>query len=507
MGGAARGFGAQVWRALTGTAAGGAAGAALGPAWPGGGRATGLPRVRQWRTTSVQACGLYPFTVGGGAPLEGVPLGELATGAGGTLCADHISWFEQGLVSAPSAMVLGLNGLGKSTLVRRLVLGLAAYGVHTMVLGDIKPDYVDVVRALGGQVVRIGHGLGGINPLDAGGVGQAVAALAGHPREQAALVAAAHERKKTMVGSLVHIVRRRPPTDREEVILDRAVRVLEDRGGQPVLADLLQVVRDAPDELRSAALDRGDRDRYLEVTEPLEASLMALLSGRLGGIFAAAATEAMRTDRSVVFDVSATLEESEDVQAATLLAAWSYGFATIEIAQTLADAGVTARQRFNVVMDEMWRILRASSGLVDRVDALTRLNRTLGVGQVMVTHSMTDLDALPDQADRVKARGFVERSKMLFLGGLPPREMDLVSGVMALSGRERAMLRSWNAPGMIDPVSRTKVPPVGRGRFLLKTSDGPGTPFTVSLAAAEEALSDTNKRWDRSTTRGGGGAA
>ena len=39
-----------------------------------------------------------------------------------------------------------------------------------MVLGDIKPDYVDLVEALGGQVITIGHGRGGINPLDAGNV-------------------------------------------------------------------------------------------------------------------------------------------------------------------------------------------------------------------------------------------------------------------------------------------------------------------------------------------------
>ena len=46
-------------------------------------------------------------------------------------------------------------------------------GVHSMVLGDIKPDYVDLISALGGQIIRIGHGHSGINPLDAGNVEQA----------------------------------------------------------------------------------------------------------------------------------------------------------------------------------------------------------------------------------------------------------------------------------------------------------------------------------------------
>ncbi|OMG24366.1 ATP/GTP-binding protein, partial [Actinomyces naeslundii] len=118
-------------------------------------------------------------------------LGENLNGPG-TLCADHMAWFERRIISAPSAMVMGLNGLGKSTLIRRIMLGLANRGIHSMILGDIKPDYVDAVEALGGQVVRIGHGLAGINPLDAGNVAEAARMLADHPQERAALLQAAH---------------------------------------------------------------------------------------------------------------------------------------------------------------------------------------------------------------------------------------------------------------------------------------------------------------------------
>ena len=84
--------------------------------------------------------------------------------------------------------------MGKSTLIRRIVLGLANRGIHSMIVGDIKPDYVDTVKSLGGQVVRIGHGLAGINPLDAGNLDEAVRLLADHPQEQSALLQAAHER-------------------------------------------------------------------------------------------------------------------------------------------------------------------------------------------------------------------------------------------------------------------------------------------------------------------------
>ena len=112
---------------------------------------------------------MWPLIQAGAPPEIGAPMGPLLKQAG-FLCADNISWFRRGLISAPSAMVLALNGLGKSSLVRRIILGTADEGVHSMILGDIKPDYVKLIRLLGGQVITIGHGKGGINPLDAGDV-------------------------------------------------------------------------------------------------------------------------------------------------------------------------------------------------------------------------------------------------------------------------------------------------------------------------------------------------
>ena len=461
---------------------------------PGFGRAATMPRLLPWRSTSRQVCGLYPLIVGDTAPLVGVPLGRVL-GGWGTVCADPISWFEKGLISAPSSMVLGLNGLGKSSLVRRIVTGSAYMGVHSMVLGDIKPDYVDLISALGGQIIRIGHGHSGINPLDAGNVEQAAKLLENHPQERSALLAAAHERKKTMVLSLIQIIRGSSPSDREENVIEAALTVLENTYANPVLADLLQVVRDAPEPVRMAALDRGSLDRYKQVTEELEASLMALLNGRLGGIFASATTTPMMMDRSVVFDVHDMLHEHSDLQAAVLLASWSYGFATVEISQTLADAGVAPRHHYMIVMDELWRILRASSGMVERIDSLTRLNRTVGVGQMMLTHSMADFQAL-SEADRLKAQGFVERSKMLFLGGLPGKELDLLRQIMGFSQAEEALLNSWNAPGTYDPLSGKPAAPAGRGKFLLKTSSAPGIPFQVQFSQAEKILNNTNQRWN-----------
>jgi len=97
--------------------------------WVGRGRgsSTYVQAADEWRGTTVQMCGLWPFAAGTGSPMIGVPLGRnLLSGA--TLCCDPISWFQRAkLISNPSAFVLGKPGLGKSTVVRRMALGLVKH--------------------------------------------------------------------------------------------------------------------------------------------------------------------------------------------------------------------------------------------------------------------------------------------------------------------------------------------------------------------------------------------
>lgn len=477
--------------------AGETSGAMNFPKGPGQGGIPMKPYMPAWRGTSRQVCGLYPFINGTAAPRIGVPLGPVIDGEG-YLCADPISWFRRGLISAPSAMVLALNGLGKSSMVRRMIIGHDYQGVNSMVLGDIKPDHVELIRNLGGQVITIGHGRGGINPLDAGSLDEAADLLSGHPAIRDELLKSAHERKKNMVLMLMHIQRKSFPGDREQTIIDEAINLLEARGGKPALVDLLDIIRQAPPELRLAALDRGSDDRYREVTEELEVTLEALLRGRMGGIFAARETTPMLTDRSVVFDVSSLQSEDDSLQAAVLLSCWSYGFATVEITQALADAGVAPRRFFNLIMDELWRALRVSSGMVDHIDALSRLNRQVGIGTIYITHSMVDFMALATEEDRRKASGLVERSRMLILGGVTYREIDLLRGLFHFSDKEARRLTGWNAPGGYDKFTQSPLPMPGMGKFMLKTSDSPGITFSIDLTPEEMALSEqSNYRWER----------
>ena len=469
----------------------------------GRGEAAVIQPVDEWRGTTVQVCGLHPFSVGTGTPMIGVPLGlQLFTGA--TVCADPISWFQDaGLISNPSVFVLGLPGLGKSTLIRRMAAGGAGMGALPLVLGDLKPDYVDMVRALGGQVITLGRGRGHLNILDPGEATAAAERLrqAGKEKERQQVLADAHGRRHTMVSALLTILRKEPPTDREESILDRALKVLDEHhSGVPVLGDLLRVIQDAPDEVRAVALDRGDDARYRAITENLEASLISLTSGgRLGETFAHPTDVPMMRDRPVVYDVSSIDDSDTDLQAAMLLACWSAGFGTVNIANALADAGLEPRRHYLVVLDELWRALRAGRGMVDRVDALTRLNRTYGVGLAMISHTMSDLLALPSEADRMKARGFVERSGMVIAGGLPSAEMPMLTSAVPLSRAEQELLTSWQDPGAWNTGLNRDAEPPGRGKFLIKVGGHPGIPVKVELIEAERTINDTNRLWHPTT--------
>lgn len=382
-----------------------------------------------------------------------------------------------------------------STIIRRMALGLAGYGVMPLVLGDLKPDYKDLIEALGGQVIELGRGRGHLNVLDPGESRKAALRLTGSARQ--AIQADAHGRRSTMVSALISIMRSAPPTDREETIIDEALKVLDERhDGTPVLRDLLKVIQEAPDRVRDVALDRGSMERYRQITEGLEASLIGLVGGgRLGEIFSEQTDHPMAMDRPVVFDVSNIDDSETSLQAAVLLACWSYGFGAVAVSQALADAGLEPRRHYFVILDELWRVLRAGRGLVDRVDALTRLNRQRGVGMAMISHTMSDLLALEHSEDRMKAKGFVERSGMVICGGLPRAEMENLTAVVPLSGEEQNMLIGWQDPPAWDPATGEEAAPPGRGNFLVKVGGRPGIPVHVALTSVEREINDTNKLW------------
>lgn len=175
---------------------------------------------------------------------------------------------------------------------------------------------------------------------------------------------------------------------------------------------------------------------------------------------------------------------------------WSYGFGTVDVANALADAGLEPRRNYFVVLDELWRALRSGKGMVDRVDALTRLNRSVGVGQIMISHTMSDLLGPagrrgPDEGPRL--RGAFRHGDLRWPAGLGDAAADLCDSPLPPGAAETHLLAGPARVGLTR--SRRRTP--DRGKFLIKVGGRPGIPVQIGLTSIEktDGLNDTDTRW------------
>ncbi|KFI89599.1 ATPase, partial [Bifidobacterium saguini DSM 23967] len=305
----------------------------------GGGYASLMPTVDEFFGTSSQVCGgFWPFGTDMALPVEGVPVGRsLATGAG--VCCDPISWFKAGIIKQPSMFLLGLPAIGKSTFVRRQVLGLSALGMNAIIPGDLKPDYASLVGMLGGQVIRLGAGIGVVNPLDPGDLHYALQRLDGKARKD--LADYYNDTRCALMEVLLTIMRtgresdadagQRGVTARESDILSVAVRVLYERCGgdpqPPVVADLRDLLASGPREVREAAVydDPGNDELYAAQVRGLLADLHGFANRmtKFGRLFGEQTTARIDLSRPVDFDISALAQSGDDVVAAVLATTWT----------------------------------------------------------------------------------------------------------------------------------------------------------------------------------------
>jgi hypothetical protein len=461
---------------------------AWGPKIAGAGRAAHVSAAPEYQATTSQACGLYPFMAGSGTPVAGTPVGRHQLN-GEVVCLDPLAWLRAGLITNPGEFVLGQPGIGKSTLVKRQITGAIATGTRVLVLGDTKPDYAMLTEHLGGQVIRIGRGMDRINPLDAGPLGAALRQMTGP--DAGALRWEVRSRRLSLLMALCTLVREARLSNAEEVLLGSAVDLLDERLGyrdQPTIPDVLAVIEEGPDTLQAAAragTPAGFRDRSAD----LVFTLQLLTAGSLAGVFDRETSKPIDLDAPAVSVDISRVGVGDKLLTAAMLCTWAYGFGVVDAAAALAEQHLAPRRSYLAVMDELWRALRGAPGLVEYADSLTRLNRAKGMGSIMITHSLADLDALATEADRAKARGFVERSAITVMGGLPPRELARLAEITPLTAPEMELVTSWAAPDSWQPGARHP----GRGKYLIKTGERLGIPIELTLVGPEHELYDTDQ--------------
>lgn len=462
---------------------------ARGRRMPFAGRAVLVTEPAEYQATTNQACGLFPFMAGSGTPIVGTPVGRHMLW-GEVVCLDPLKWLRAGLVTNPGMFVIGQPGTGKSTFVKRLITGAVGTGATVLILGDTKPDYALLTEHLGGQVIQIGRGMDRINPLDAGPLGEVLKDE--HGVEADALRREVRSRRLSLLMALCTLVREARITNAEEVVLGRAVDLLDERLAgrrQPAVPDVLSVIEQSPDILRAAARASSEK-QYHDRIGDLIFTLDLLCSGSLAGVFDGPTSKPIdSTAATVSVDISRIGAAGDKLLTAAMLCTWAYGFGMVDASSALADLGRARRRPYLAVMDELWRALRGAPGLVEYADSLTRLNRAKGMASIMVTHSLADLDALASEEDRAKARGFADRCAITVLAGLPPRELDRVRQITPLTGPERDLVASWSAPDSWQPGARHP----GRGKYLIKTGERLGIPVQLSLVGPEWQLYDTDQ--------------
>lgn len=507
-----------------------------GIAGAGGGRSRVSVRPVEYRATTAQVAGLWPWCVGAGAPILGTPLGpHLETGE--PVCYDAMNWFARGkFITAPSTFVLALNGFGKSSLVRRLVTGAMAQGTMPLILADVKPDYRRLIEACGGQVIDLGYGHGCWNPLDPGVMGAAIARLtqAGHTAEADRMRLALRARQTNVLAGLIELVRGAGVADYEETLIATAMTLLSTpiaHGGKgfdlehpPILSDLVAVLETGGDELMLDAVAEGPED-YRAAILPLMRSLRALTRGPYGALFDGQTSVPIDIDSvGIAVDIS-HLPDDRKLRAAVMLTTWNSGFASIEASHALTAAGLARQRYFQVVMDELWLVLGMGEFMVARVDELTRLQRSIATELILISHSFRDLVSLKGEA-AARALGFLERARVKIFGALTAEEVAGLSRISKLTEAEAAMVTGWSAPqaltgeairrppqpgeitedddsaGEFDtaaPADHATAIAPGTGNFLIKYTEdaSPGIPFHLILTDADRTskIHDTSEKF------------
>lgn len=482
----------------------------------GGGMWGRVPQPPQWFTTSVQACGIYPFGVGTGRPTDGSPLGrDLNNGT--AVCTDHEALYRANVISSPSAFLLGLNGNGKSETAMQILLGQVGRGMVPAVFDPIKGEHVDWVRALGGSVFSIGPGANRdkLNLLSPGPLGRAAEQIGGKVGQELAQLA--RDKAVSLVQLNARVSRGIPLDDIEDTALEAIVDTIRERNNKPGTLDLV-VAFDQVSPQMLAVTGQRDADTFHRRFSRLGETLRSMVSGEMGKMLGGTDSVEFTPGNpgGFVFDTSSIGQGNTRLLSAAMLSTWSLGMDGIdahwELAQheqRLADEALHEGEvylpkvtwgGYTTLMDEFWFPLRACEGIVDRVDALSRTNRSVGTAELKVTHTPKDLLSLPNPEDQQKARGFLERSGLLLLMALSREDLMTLRQVRHLTDEEINLVAGFNGSPTWRGARRKKgqkgAPP-GAGKVLLKVSERVGIPVQMLRTATVQNLHDTDNRYQQ----------
>src|SRR4051794_4620875 len=178
------------------------------------------------RTTTAHIQAAYPFVAEGGLGGRGVYIGRDVYG--GSFCYDPWELYGRELTS-PNAVVIGIVGRAKSSLVKTYVFRQAVFGRQAWIV-DVKGEYDRLAAALGVQPIALSPG-GAVrlNPLTPRGGPQ---------------------RQLNLLYSVAAAAVERPLEPEEKRAAQEALHIIAHRSDrEPTLPDVVEVLVRPPAEM------------------------------------------------------------------------------------------------------------------------------------------------------------------------------------------------------------------------------------------------------------------
>jgi hypothetical protein len=370
------------------------------------------------RATTAHVQAAYPFVAEGGLGGRGVYIGRDVYG--GSFCYDPWELYGRELTS-PNAVVIGIVGRAKSSLVKTYVFRQAVFGRQAWIV-DVKGEYERLAHVL--DIEPIALSPGGrvrLNPLTPRG---------------------GRERQLGLLYSVAAATLERPLTPEEKRAGQEALNILELRAeGEPTLPAIVGVLLHPPAEMGEALA--MDREEIAVCVRPMAFALDQLCTGNLRGMFDGPTTPGLDLDAPlVVLNLRAVLNTHTSALGILMTCATAWLQAMIE-----AESDERSQKRI-VVVDEGWRIL-SSIGIGEWLQQSFKLSRALGTQNIVVLHRLSDLHAAGAEGSRELrlAEGLLADAETKVCYAQPPDQLPQARELLGLTDTEAELLphlrRGW----------------------------------------------------------------
>ncbi|RIJ77966.1 hypothetical protein D1871_04585 [Nakamurella silvestris] len=451
-----------------------------GPRGRWAGRSAWATKVRPHAETTAPLRGLYPWLASQPLPAMGALIGRDRM-SGGLFHYDPWELRRNKVISNTGMFITGVIGSGKSSVGKSICLRDLDYGRPFVVPCDIRGEWVPIVEAVDGRVLKLGPGMPDrINAL-------AMPALPDGDitPDQWWLTVRTHweELLAALIETLFRGTRKLTTVETTAISLAITESARYEGDLDRVRPIHLQLIVDKlldPSEQMSTDLRMHPR-QTLEALRDCGLALQQLTKGSLQGLVDDPSGKAISTDdHATVVDISRV--QTSDAAIALVMAC-------TQSAAELAWAHRT--QQVNTVYDEYWR-LTVFSSLVRRLDAGQRISRKTGGRTITLSHRHTDAHRGDEAARQAAVDLMANQSTHVYYRQSKGTELN-IPGVEPLSevmARKLSVLKQGEAVWMLDSTPylvNHLLAPAGYGELELVETDQAMEDKYRSLATKDPA--------------------